>query len=106
MLQDEEIERYYHGLEEAAAGEDGADSLDKELLILLEMLRRLAAGSVQYTWKASEAWSLTSIQMARLGSACVNSIMPPLLKACKVYKEESSPSPSSLEFTQLLKSER
>ena len=49
VLQDDEMSGVYHGLGEAVAEEDAEDSLDKELLILLEMFRRLSAGSEQYT---------------------------------------------------------
>ena len=47
VLQDEETVHVYHGLGAAALGEFTEDSLDKELLIFLEMLRRLSAGREQ-----------------------------------------------------------
>ena len=43
----ERLYKVYHGLGAAALREFTEDSLDKELLIFLEMLRRLSAGSEQ-----------------------------------------------------------
>ena len=47
MLQDVKLNIVYHGLGVAALGKIEDDSLDKERLTFLEMLRRLSAGREQ-----------------------------------------------------------